>query len=157
MGNALFHPRSILPAAAPMGMKVKCDISKKHIKTRRKTTSTEKQVLMKIFEEENNLYPNKELREKLGQQLGMTARQVQVWFQNQRSKLAKRTKAGVTSQGEGEEPPKSDASTTDSPAADPQPEQQPTAEEPTADRAAPPTMMQIEESKPDQQEASQAC
>jgi hypothetical protein len=110
MGNGLFHPRSILPAAVPLGLKVKSDLSKKHIKTRRKTTSAEKQALMKIFEEENNLYPNKELREKLGQQLGMTPRQVQVWFQNQRSKLAKRSRGGTQAQ------PSSDGSDGASPA-----------------------------------------
>jgi len=57
-------------------------------KTRRKTSLTEKTALLRLFKE-GNIYPNKEQRKMIAQQLGMNPRQVQVWFQNQRSKLAK--------------------------------------------------------------------
>ncbi len=54
--------------------------SKKSTKSRRKTSTAEKLALLKIFHADGNLYPSKEMREVLAQQLGMTARQVQVPF-----------------------------------------------------------------------------
>jgi len=53
---------------------------------RRRIAREQTHVLMRLFD--NGLrFPNRELRERLGRQLNLTARTVQVWFQNKRQHL----------------------------------------------------------------------
>ena len=55
---------------------------------RRKTTTAQFQRLMQVFETVAEI-PSGELKKQLAQELGMTERSVQVWFQNRRAKMAK--------------------------------------------------------------------
>ncbi|ORX81451.1 Homeodomain-like protein, partial [Basidiobolus meristosporus CBS 931.73] len=54
------------------------------VKHRKRTTRTQFTVLEKAFQE--NAKPNSAVRKELAQQLNMTPRGVQVWFQNRRAK-----------------------------------------------------------------------
>lgn len=58
-----------------------------YLRTRNRTTSRQLAILENVAQE--TLKPNKNTRIKLGEELGMTARQVQIWFQNKRAKLKK--------------------------------------------------------------------
>lgn len=60
------------------------------IKHRRRTSKMQLRVLEKTFE--TNVRPDAALRKILGEQLGMTPRSVQVWFQNRRAKIKKTKK-----------------------------------------------------------------
>lgn len=60
------------------------------IKHRRRTSKMQLRVLEKTFE--TNVRPDAALRKILGEQLGMTPRSVQVWFQNRRAKIKKNKK-----------------------------------------------------------------
>jgi hypothetical protein len=62
------------------------------VKHRKRTTSAQLKILEGIFKRDTK--PNGVLRNKLAVELGMTARGVQVWFQNRRAK--EKTKAGKT-------------------------------------------------------------
>lgn len=59
------------------------------VKHRKRTTKAQLKVLEKTFE--TNIRPDANMRKKLGEQLGMTPRSVQVWFQNRRAKIKKLT------------------------------------------------------------------
>lgn len=59
------------------------------VKHRKRTTKTQLKVLEQTFE--TNIRPDANMRKKLGEQLGMTPRSVQVWFQNRRAKIKKLT------------------------------------------------------------------
>lgn len=60
------------------------------VKHRRRTSKMQLRVLEKTFE--TNIRPDAALRKILGEQLGMTPRSVQVWFQNRRAKIKKNKK-----------------------------------------------------------------
>lgn len=60
------------------------------VKHRRRTSKMQLRVLEKTFE--TNIRPDAALRKILGEQLGMTPRSVQVWFQNRRAKIKKSKK-----------------------------------------------------------------
>jgi hypothetical protein len=64
---------------------------KKQKRRRMRTSRGQKEALMKVFE----LYPmpSTKLRQDLGDQIGMTPRAVQVWFQNRRQILKKGTQS----------------------------------------------------------------
>jgi hypothetical protein len=49
-----------------------------------RASSKQRMLLERIFL--SNPYPNLQLRTQLGEQLGMTPRKVQIWFQNRRTK-----------------------------------------------------------------------
>lgn len=55
---------------------------------RRRATSYQLQVLNKVFEQ--TFFPSTQLRADLGQQLGMSPRTVQIWFQNRRQAMRMR-------------------------------------------------------------------
>lgn len=57
------------------------------VKHRKRTSKIQLMVLEKTFE--TNIKPDANLRKALGEQLGMTPRAVQVWFQNRRAKIKK--------------------------------------------------------------------
>lgn len=57
------------------------------IKHRKRTSKKQLEVLEKTFE--GCIRPGAKLRKKLGEQLGMTPRAVQIWFQNRRAKVKK--------------------------------------------------------------------
>lgn len=57
------------------------------VKHRRRTSKMQLRVLEKTFE--TNVRPDASLRKILAEQLGMTPRSVQVWFQNRRAKIKK--------------------------------------------------------------------
>ncbi|KAM0673538.1 hypothetical protein GVAV_002913 [Gurleya vavrai] len=57
------------------------------VKHRRRTSKMQLKVLEKTFE--TNVRPDAAMRKILGEQLGMTPRSVQVWFQNRRAKIKK--------------------------------------------------------------------
>merc|ERR1711915_327203 len=57
------------------------------VKHRKKTSKTQLKILEKTFE--SNKKPDSALRNQLSEQLGMTPRSVQVWFQNRRAKQKK--------------------------------------------------------------------
>ncbi|KAF9763091.1 Homeobox protein HD-10, partial [Nosema granulosis] len=57
------------------------------IKHRKRTSKKQLEVLEKTFE--TCIRPDAKLRKKLGDQLGMTPRAVQIWFQNRRAKVKK--------------------------------------------------------------------
>lgn len=59
------------------------------VKHRRRTTKAQLKILEQTFEA--NVRPDANMRRKLGEQLGMTPRSVQVWFQNRRAKIKKLT------------------------------------------------------------------
>lgn len=59
------------------------------VKHRKRTTKAQLKVLEQTFE--TNIRPDANMRKKLGEQLGMTPRSVQVWFQNRRAKIKKLT------------------------------------------------------------------
>nr|XP_013180850.1 unnamed protein product [Papilio xuthus] len=59
------------------------------IKHRKRTSKKQLEVLEKTFE--MSIRPDAKLRKKLGEQLGMTPRAVQIWFQNRRAKVKKIT------------------------------------------------------------------
>ncbi|EOB13276.1 Homeobox protein HD-10 [Nosema bombycis CQ1] len=58
-----------------------------YVKHRKRTTKAQLRVLEKTYE--TCPRPDSALRKKLGEQLGMTPRSVQVWFQNRRAKIKK--------------------------------------------------------------------
>lgn len=58
-----------------------------YVKHRKRTTKAQLKVLEKAFE--NCPRPDSIMRKKLGEQLAMTPRSVQVWFQNRRAKVKK--------------------------------------------------------------------
>lgn len=60
------------------------------VKHRRRTSKMQLKVLEKTFE--TNVRPDAALRKVLSEQLGMTPRSVQVWFQNRRAKVKKGNK-----------------------------------------------------------------
>ncbi|KAJ1917930.1 hypothetical protein H4219_002923 [Mycoemilia scoparia] len=60
------------------------------IKKRKRLSPDQTQTLIQLFEQVPK--PCSELRVRLGKQLGMTAREVQVWFQNRRAKLKRETR-----------------------------------------------------------------
>ncbi|KAM0677503.1 hypothetical protein BDAP_002004 [Binucleata daphniae] len=60
------------------------------VKHRRRTSKMQLKILEKTFE--TNVRPDAALRKVLGEQLGMTPRSVQVWFQNRRAKVKKTKK-----------------------------------------------------------------
>lgn len=57
------------------------------VKHRKRTSKTQLKILEKTFEV--NIKPDAVLRNQLSEQLGMTPRSVQVWFQNRRAKQKK--------------------------------------------------------------------
>lgn len=57
------------------------------VKHRKRTSKSQLQILEKTFE--SNKKPDSTLRNQLSEQLGMTPRSVQVWFQNRRAKQKK--------------------------------------------------------------------
>lgn len=58
-----------------------------YVKHRKRTTKAQLRVLERTFE--TCPRPDSLMRKKLGDQLGMTPRSVQVWFQNRRAKIKK--------------------------------------------------------------------
>jgi LIM homeobox transcription factor 1 len=66
------------------------------VKHRKRTTKAQLKVLEQTFE--TNIRPDANMRKKLGEQLGMTPRSVQVWFQNRRAKIKKLTQKKTTQQ-----------------------------------------------------------
>jgi len=58
-----------------------------YVKHRKRTTKAQLKVLEKTFE--NCPRPDSTMRKKLADQLSMTPRSVQVWFQNRRAKVKK--------------------------------------------------------------------
>ena len=52
---------------------------------RRRTSTEQLLILTKIFEQTDT--PNYELRQELSKRIGMSAREIQVWFQNRRAKI----------------------------------------------------------------------
>ncbi|KAF9763694.1 Homeobox protein HD-10 [Nosema granulosis] len=63
-----------------------------YVKHRKRTTKAQLRVLEKTFE--TCPRPDSLMRKKLGEQLGMTPRSVQVWFQNRRAKIKKQQQGG---------------------------------------------------------------
>ncbi|KAF7682452.1 Homeobox protein HD-10 [Astathelohania contejeani] len=57
------------------------------VKHRRRTSKTQLKVLEETFK--TTVRPDANLRRALGEQLGMTSRAVQIWFQNRRAKVKK--------------------------------------------------------------------
>ncbi|KRH92086.1 putative Homeodomain-like, Homeodomain-related, Homeobox protein, partial [Pseudoloma neurophilia] len=57
------------------------------VKHRKRTSKSQLKILEKTFE--SNKKPDSALRNQLSEQLGMTPRSVQVWFQNRRAKQKK--------------------------------------------------------------------
>lgn len=66
------------------------------VKHRKRTTKAQLKVLEQTFE--TNIRPDANMRKKLGEQLGMTPRSVQVWFQNRRAKIKKLTQKKAAQQ-----------------------------------------------------------
>ncbi|KAG5859377.1 homeodomain-containing protein [Encephalitozoon hellem] len=66
------------------------------VKHRKRTTKAQLKVLEETFE--TNIRPDANMRKKLGEQLGMTPRSVQVWFQNRRAKIKKLTQKKMMQQ-----------------------------------------------------------
>lgn len=66
------------------------------VKHRKRTTKAQLKVLEQTFE--TNIRPDANMRKKLGEQLGMTPRSVQVWFQNRRAKIKKLTQKKMMQQ-----------------------------------------------------------
>jgi hypothetical protein len=64
------------------------------VKHRRRTSKMQLRILEKTFE--TNIRPDANLRKILGEQLGMTPRSVQVWFQNRRAKIKKNSRKNST-------------------------------------------------------------
>jgi hypothetical protein len=64
------------------------------VKHRKRTSSAQLKVLESVFKTDTK--PNAMLRKELSQQLGMTARGVQVWFQNRRAKEKNRAQKAIT-------------------------------------------------------------
>ncbi|KAI8991745.1 hypothetical protein BDF20DRAFT_909480 [Mycotypha africana] len=64
--------------------------SEKPQKKRQRISPEQFKVLMAEFEKTNS--PNLETRDRLGEQLGMSSRHIQVWFQNRRSKMRREMK-----------------------------------------------------------------
>ncbi|KAL1703219.1 hypothetical protein EV121DRAFT_261239 [Schizophyllum commune] len=110
------------------------------VKHRRRTTTAQLKVLEGIFKSETK--PNAALRNKLAVQLEMTARGVQVWFQNRRAK--EKLKASKASKAKEE---KSNADKAD--ASPPSP-----SNPPTGDSSSSTTTPAAEESKSDQSAAT---
>ncbi|KAL1718850.1 hypothetical protein EV715DRAFT_252071 [Schizophyllum commune] len=110
------------------------------VKHRRRTTSAQLKVLEGIFKTETK--PNAALRNKLAVQLEMTARGVQVWFQNRRAK--EKLKASKASKAKEE---KSNADKAD--ASPPSP-----SNPPTGDSSSSTTTPAAEEAKSDQSAAT---
>ncbi|KAG5727835.1 Homeobox protein HD-10, partial [Termitomyces sp. T112] len=76
------------------------------VKHRKRTTTTQLRTLEAIFKRDTK--PNGPLRVELAAQLGMTARGVQVWFQNRRAKeKLKASKAAKNGEGEVKDKPDS--------------------------------------------------
>ncbi|KAG0440426.1 Homeobox protein HD-10 [Dictyocoela muelleri] len=63
------------------------------VKHRKRTSKLQLKVLEKTFE--TTVKPDANLRKALGEQLGMTPRAVQVWFQNRRAKVKKMCRGGT--------------------------------------------------------------
>ncbi|ADM11250.1 Homeodomain-containing transcription factor-like protein [Encephalitozoon intestinalis ATCC 50506] len=66
------------------------------VKHRKRTTKAQLKVLEETFE--TNIRPDANMRKKLGEELGMTPRSVQVWFQNRRAKIKKLTQKKMMQQ-----------------------------------------------------------
>lgn len=75
------RPRS---ASTPSGSNSEGSSSAARSKRKRKTPE---QLALLEKEFETNPMPNKDVREHLSQNLGLTSRQVQIWFQNKRAKV----------------------------------------------------------------------
>jgi hypothetical protein len=72
------------------------------VKHRKRTTSAQLKVLEGIFKRDTK--PNAALRTELASQLNMTARGVQVWFQNRRAKEKTKAAKGKASSKDGDSP-----------------------------------------------------
>eukprot|EP00833_Pecoramyces_ruminatium_P005417 jgi/Orpsp1_1/1179449/evm.model.c7180000069398.1 len=57
----------------------------REVKRRRRLTPEETRILSEIYEHTQK--PNSVLRNRLAQELGMSSRQIQIWFQNRRAKI----------------------------------------------------------------------
>ncbi|KAL1748871.1 hypothetical protein HDZ31DRAFT_28952 [Schizophyllum fasciatum] len=121
------------------------------VKHRRRTTHAQLKVLEGIFKTETK--PNAVLRNRLAAQLEMTARGVQVWFQNRRAK--EKLKASKASKAKAEQaaaPDKPDAASPPSPSTAPSSTAAPTpppADDPKSDRSSATTPPSTPPSKPD--------
>ncbi|KAK7692980.1 hypothetical protein QCA50_004621 [Cerrena zonata] len=79
------------------------------VKHRKRTTRSQLKVLEDVYSYDTK--PNASLRKKLAEELGMTPRGVQVWFQNRRAKTksqARKAEQGGKKEDENSPPPKPD-------------------------------------------------
>jgi len=97
--HSVYQPNSCTPSLASAGMdpsgvdfRAFYPYTPNEVKHRKRTTGAQLKILEGIFKRDTK--PNGVLRNKLAVELGMTARGVQVWFQNRRAK--EKTKAGKT-------------------------------------------------------------
>ncbi|KAJ2914399.1 hypothetical protein MD484_g6011, partial [Candolleomyces efflorescens] len=86
------YPPSALHDPAAVDFRAFFPYTPNEVKHRKRTTSTQLKVLESIFRRDTK--PNAALRNELALQLDMTARGVQVWFQNRRAK--EKTKSAKT-------------------------------------------------------------
>ncbi|KAI3618646.1 other wee protein kinase [Moniliophthora roreri] len=89
-------PNSILDPMDPVDFRAFYPYTPNEVKHRKRTTSAQLKVLESIFKHDTK--PNAALRNELAAQLDMTARGVQVWFQNRRAK--EKTKASKAAAGQ---------------------------------------------------------
>lgn len=92
--------RDGVPAECSTEMMMGDAVALEDRKSKRKR-KTPRQLAILESEFGKNQMPNKEMRERLGQSLGLTSRQVQIWFQNKRAKVKnnERKKGGVPAGG----------------------------------------------------------
>ncbi|PPQ93722.1 hypothetical protein CVT25_013062 [Psilocybe cyanescens] len=92
------YPRPLVPNSpdsAPVDFRAFYPYTPNEVKHRKRTTSAQLKVLEAIFKKDTK--PNASLRNELALELDMTARGVQVWFQNRRAK--EKVKGGKGSLG----------------------------------------------------------
>ncbi|KAJ7287799.1 hypothetical protein C8J57DRAFT_1284958 [Mycena rebaudengoi] len=99
-----YESSAMPPAMDPTDYRAFYPYTPNEVKHRKRTTSAQLKVLEGIFRRDTK--PNAALRQELAGQLNMTARGVQVWFQNRRAKEKTKATKGA---------PKSSAKDVDSP------------------------------------------
>ncbi|KAF8894007.1 hypothetical protein BD779DRAFT_969147 [Infundibulicybe gibba] len=107
----VYHSHSCVPSSDPSAADFRAfyPYTPNEVKHRKRTTSTQLKRLEGIFKRDTK--PNANLRNELALQLDMTARGVQVWFQNRRAK--EKIKAGkAASAGKATSGPRTDRSAT---------------------------------------------
>ncbi|EAU91473.2 hypothetical protein CC1G_01962 [Coprinopsis cinerea okayama7 len=108
-----YDTQHFLPHHDPVDFRAFYPYTPNEVKHRKRTTSAQLKVLETVFKRDTK--PNATLRNELAQQLDMTARGVQVWFQNRRAKEKTKTaKLAAAAAAAGK-----DASPTDAPPTSP--------------------------------------